>query len=139
METKCIKCGAINNHLCKDEGIKNALSQKDETYGRTGFLASEEDMKKVDEVEGKEKVWAYVVNAVQEESASREEFYAVLDEFLAHREEGLRGRIEAMQFKMDVDEYLPKVKAWNGTNYDVPFDDGYAQCKKDIAALLSDK
>ena len=42
-----------------------------------------------------------------------------------------RKEIEEMTFKMDVKDYLPKLKAWQG-GYDRPFDDGYAQAKKDI-------
>lgn len=39
-------------------------------------------------------------------------------------------------FTMNVDEYLPRVKAWNGTNYDVPFGDGWkAHEQQTITAL----
>jgi hypothetical protein len=39
------------------------------------------------------------------------------------------------EFQMNIDEYLPKVKAWQG-GYDRPFDDGYAQALTDAQKLL---
>ena len=41
------------------------------------------------------------------------------------------------QFQMDIKDYLPKVKAWQG-GYDRPFDDGYAQAKLDLRSFLSE-
>lgn len=62
---------------------------------------------------------------------------------LAHqeavREEELVKEIETMQFKLNVDEYLPLVKSWNKLNFDVPFDHGYALAKKDIIALITNQ
>lgn len=42
-----------------------------------------------------------------------------------------------MQFKMNVDDYLPLVKKWDGKNFDVPFQAGYEQFRKDLIAQLS--
>jgi hypothetical protein len=47
----------------------------------------------------------------------------------------VREGIETFEFKMNVKDYLPKVKAWMG-GYDQPFDDGYAQAKKDFIDSL---
>lgn len=45
-------------------------------------------------------------------------------------------RVSSMEFKMNIDEYLPLVKGWNGTNFDKPFDDGYRIAKENVLALL---
>jgi hypothetical protein len=45
-------------------------------------------------------------------------------------------KVENLQFKMDIKYYLPMVKAWQG-GYDVPFDDGFKICKKDIVNLIN--
>jgi hypothetical protein len=39
------------------------------------------------------------------------------------------------EFQMNIDEYLPRVKAWQG-GYDRPFDDGYAQALTDAQKVL---
>lgn len=48
-----------------------------------------------------------------------------------------REKINSLEFKMSVDEYLPLVEQWNKTDFDIPFDHGYAQAKKDILLLLT--
>lgn len=58
----------------------------------------------------------------------RTEQYAVI--------ETVRKAIEEQWFSLNVDEYLSKVKRWNGTNYDVPFDDGYEQFRSDLLLAL---
>ena len=50
------------------------------------------------------------------------------------KREALR-EVREIEFKMDIAEYLPKVKAWQG-GYDKSFNDGYAQAKKDIITHL---
>lgn len=44
--------------------------------------------------------------------------------------------IENKKFFMNVDEYLLKVTRWDGTNYDVPFTDGYKQAKLDLSTEI---
>lgn len=52
--------------------------------------------------------------------------------------EALKAEIENLTLQIDIEEYLPKVRAWKG-GYDVPFDDGYTQSKKDVLAILDKK
>ena len=54
---------------------------------------------------------------------------------LTRQKEELRVAVENHEFKVDIEEYLPLVKAWKG-GYDVPFDDGYKKAKDDILTLL---
>ena len=63
--------------------------------------------------------------------------FACLCAGLRRRNAGLCLKCEVKQlaFKMNVGDYLPKVKAWHG-GYDRPFDDGYTQAKNDILRLL---
>lgn len=46
--------------------------------------------------------------------------------------------VEGKKFEMNIDEYLPKVKAWKG-GYDTPFDNGYSQCKTDLLNDIKEK
>lgn len=48
----------------------------------------------------------------------------------------LKEAVKGIIFKMVVDEYLPWVKEWNKSNFDVPFDHGYDKAKKDISTLI---
>lgn len=57
------------------------------------------------------------------------------DQAIAAERGRVVAKVEKSGFKMNVDEYLPMVKAWKG-GYDVPFDDGYKTAKRDILALL---
>lgn len=49
----------------------------------------------------------------------------------------VRKTIEEMKLYMYVDEYVSKVEAWDGKNYDVPFDHGYKQAKTQALLNLS--
>jgi len=44
--------------------------------------------------------------------------------------------IEAKQFEMKIQEYLPLVKAWQG-GFDIPFDHGYAKGKADALSVIT--
>ena len=46
--------------------------------------------------------------------------------------------VEGLEYKMGVDEYLPLVKAWNGTDFDVPFDQGYGKAISEVAKIISE-
>lgn len=65
--------------------------------------------------------------------------YRLLKSFISQRDQkilsAIEEEVEGKQFQMDIKDYLPKVKAWK-SGYDQPFDDGYAQSKSDIQALL---
>lgn len=55
---------------------------------------------------------------------------------MAEQRKEMTDLLEKHEFKMDIKDYLPKVKAWQG-GYDIPFDDGYAQAKKDLLSLIN--
>lgn len=62
-------------------------------------------------------------------------FETELAQALTNKVEEIRGEIENNKFSLNIDWYLPKVKAWNKSNYDIPFDDGYGKAKYDVLAL----
>lgn len=45
--------------------------------------------------------------------------------------------VEGQVFEMNVDEYVKKVDAWDGRNYDVAFDNGYYQAITDLKERLT--
>lgn len=66
----------------------------------------------------------------------------IFDFFTTHHRQALErvaGKIESVEFKMNVDEYLPMVENWNRTNFDVPFDHGFAEGKKYALAIIREE
>lgn len=66
----------------------------------------------------------------------------VFNWFATHHRQALErvaGKIESVEFKMNVDEYLPMVENWNRTNFDVPFDHGFAEGKKYALAIIREE
>lgn len=49
------------------------------------------------------------------------------------------GMIEGMNYKLNVDEYLPLVESWDRKNFDVPFDHGYKQAKADLSHRIEER
>lgn len=62
-----------------------------------------------------------------------------LEAFIAQELEALASEVEAAQFSMNVDEYLPLVEAWDKGNFDEPFDHGFRKMKVDAATLIRNR
>lgn len=59
-----------------------------------------------------------------------------LSSLLEQERERMLDVVMTTTFHMNIDEYLPLFKRWEG-GYDVPFEDVYAQAKRDITKALS--